>query len=66
MLIRRDNVEHLIMIGGPNDVVVETNIVRGAGAPRMPAQAVEAMPERQPLPSDDAGPSRALDRGWRR
>src|SRR5512135_1996743 len=29
VLIRRDNVEHLLMIGGPTDVVVETNIVRG-------------------------------------
>ena len=30
VIIRRDNVEHLLMIGGPSDVVVETNIVRGA------------------------------------
>jgi len=30
IIIRRDNVEHLLMIGGPTDVVVETNIVRGA------------------------------------
>jgi flagellar biogenesis protein FliO len=34
ILIRRDNVEHLLMIGGPTDVVVEPNIVRGAAAPR--------------------------------
>ena len=26
VLIRRDNVEHLIMIGGPQDVVVESGI----------------------------------------
>lgn len=26
VLIRRDNVEHLILIGGPSDIVVETNI----------------------------------------
>ncbi len=26
ILIRRDNVEHLVMIGGPMDLVVETNI----------------------------------------
>src|SRR6185312_8388947 len=32
VLIRRDNVEHLLMIGGPTDVVVEQNIVRAAGA----------------------------------
>lgn len=28
VLIRRDNSEHLLLIGGPSDVVVETNIVR--------------------------------------
>jgi len=30
VLIRRDNVEHLLLLGGPTDVVVETSIVRGA------------------------------------
>jgi flagellar protein FliO/FliZ len=29
VMVRRDNVEHLLMIGGPNDVVIETNVVRG-------------------------------------
>ncbi|HOV05172.1 MAG TPA: flagellar biosynthetic protein FliO, partial [Kaistiaceae bacterium] len=29
VLIRRDNIEHLLLIGGPSDVVVEQNIVRG-------------------------------------
>ena len=42
VLIRRDNVEHLLMIGGPTDVVVEQNIVRGAttarDTPREPAR----------------------------
>src|ERR1700751_4571910 len=28
VLVRRDNVEHLLMIGGPTDIVVEPNIVR--------------------------------------
>lgn len=32
VLIRRDNVEHLMMIGGPNDLVVEPNIVRASAA----------------------------------
>jgi hypothetical protein len=32
VIVRRDNVEHLLMIGGPNDVVVEGNIVRVAAA----------------------------------
>ena len=43
VLIRRDNVEHLLMIGGPTDVVVEQNIVRGATStrdtPREPARS---------------------------
>ena len=40
VLLRRDNLEHLILIGGPTDLVIETSIVRpqlrqataGAGA----------------------------------
>jgi hypothetical protein len=28
LLVRRDNLEHLLMIGGPNDVLVESGIVR--------------------------------------
>ena len=41
VLIRRDNVEHLILIGGPTDVVVEPNIVRAqpAGGARPGARA---------------------------
>jgi len=36
VIVRRDNVEHLIMIGGPNDLVIEQAIVRAqpAGAER--------------------------------
>ena len=45
LLLRRDNVEHLLLIGGPNDVVIETNIVRVAGA-------------RIPAPSNDTGAER--------
>src|ERR1039458_4123389 len=32
VLIRRDNIEHLLMIGGPTDLVVEPNIVRATGS----------------------------------
>src|SRR4051794_29589653 len=53
VLIRRDNVEHLLIIGGPTDVVVEQNIVRAAGAPReasaRPAAATDALPRAVPL-----------------
>jgi flagellar protein FliO/FliZ len=59
LIIRRDNVEHLVMVGGPTDVVVETNIVRGAASTRdvavtrMPA-GNDALPRAIPLP-DTAG-----------
>ena len=46
VLIRRDNVEHLMMIGGPTDVVVEANIVRAAATPR------EAQVPRAPAATD--------------
>ncbi len=45
VLIRRDNVEHLLLLGGPTDVVVETSIVRG-----MPVQAT-ALRETAPAPA---------------
>jgi flagellar protein FliO/FliZ len=55
VLIRRDNVEHLLMIGGPSDVVVEPNIVRAmSAASREPARG-EAM-GRQAPPTDNAWP----------
>ncbi|WP_417693699.1 hypothetical protein [Roseibium sp.] len=30
LLVRRDNVEHLILVGGSNDLVIEPGIIRGA------------------------------------
>jgi flagellar protein FliO/FliZ len=54
VLIRRDNVEHLLLLGGPTDVVVETAIVRGvpvqASVLREAAQA-PAAPEPAPEPA---------------
>jgi hypothetical protein len=53
IIIRRDNVEHLLMIGGPTDVVVETNIVRaGAAVQREPSapRAADTLPRAVPLP----------------
>src|SRR3954453_20066318 len=50
VLIRRDNVEHLMMIGGPNDVIIEPNIVRGA-AVRDTGRELTREPGRTP-PSD--------------
>ena len=28
VIVRRDNIEHLLMIGGPNDIVIESGIIR--------------------------------------
>lgn len=55
VLVRRDNVEHLVMIGGPTDIVVEANIVRAAaGLPaRMPA-TTDALPRAIPMPEGAA------------
>jgi len=60
ILVRRDNVEHLMMIGGPTDVVVETNIVRATPAGRdlptaRPAAGIEALPRAIPLPETTNG-----------
>jgi hypothetical protein len=38
VLVRRDNIEHLLMIGGPTDLVVEPNIVRAMPARDQMAQ----------------------------
>jgi flagellar protein FliO/FliZ len=34
VIIRRDNVEHLLLIGGTNDVVIETSIIKGERSSR--------------------------------
>ncbi|MHA7777724.1 flagellar biosynthetic protein FliO [Roseibium sp. M-1] len=56
VLIRRDNIEHLILIGGPSDVVVEQHIIRNAPLTqqtmtptRSGAQAVPPMPGHAPV-----------------
>ncbi|HEY1749234.1 MAG TPA: flagellar biosynthesis protein FliO [Xanthobacteraceae bacterium] len=72
ILVRRDNVEHLLMVGGPSDVVVEANIVRatsaGAGArgPAVAETASRAIPLPEipsngswPLQPESTGPAAA-------
>src|SRR5882672_3879336 len=58
VLVRRDNIEHLLMIGGPTDIVVESNIVRATpGRDQMSSRpavgGAEPPPRIAPLP--DAG-----------
>lgn len=61
VIIRRDNVEHLLMIGGPTDVVVETAIVRASAAPareapQVRASALDTLPRAIPLPDPTPWP----------
>jgi flagellar protein FliO/FliZ len=52
VLVRRDNIEHLLMIGGPSDIVVESNIVRASPAreqlPQRPGMAQPGVPVAEP------------------
>jgi len=62
ILVRRDNVEHLLMIGGPTDVVVEANIVRAVAAnPRdvgvVRSPTMDTLPRTMPLPEPSNGGS---------
>lgn len=58
VLVRRDNVEHLLMIGGPTDVVVEPNIVRS-----MPQR--DQAPQRSPAGTELPSPARlAPEPAW--
>jgi hypothetical protein len=68
VLVRRDNVEHLLMIGGPTDIVVEPNIVRAAqGRDQIPQRSAAAEPPRlAPMPdvggwTDEAPRPEVLD-----
>jgi hypothetical protein len=60
ILVRRDNVEHLLMIGGPTDVVVEANIIRAVAAnPRdvtvARSPAMDSLPRTIPLSENGNG-----------
>ena len=65
VLVRRDNVEHLLMIGGPSDIVVEANIVRATpGREQMaarPAVGGEQPPRIAPLPDANWSDDSAFD-----
>jgi hypothetical protein len=52
VLVRRDNVEHLLLIGGPTDVVIELNINRTGtvGTAPAPVREPKASPTLKPPP----------------
>jgi flagellar protein FliO/FliZ len=59
VLVRRDNVEHLVMIGGPTDVVVEANIAKEGPLSRGTAivgdpEPAATLARTLPLPGDGA------------
>ena len=61
VLVRRDNVEHLIMIGGPNDLLIEPAIVRAQ--PSSGAEPLRREPAQPPLaPAGNGGQERAAPR----
>jgi hypothetical protein len=60
VLIRRDNIEHLLMIGGPTDLVVEPNIVRAAPAREVAREPVRAGALAEPA----VRPSSTIEDGW--
>jgi flagellar protein FliO/FliZ len=60
LLIRRDNTEHLLMIGGPTDIVIEPNIVRAPA--REPARVENGWPL-QPV-SEPPSRGREADEHW--
>lgn len=59
LLIKRDGVEHLIMVGGPNDILIETGIKREKTGPsrmsteRPSDRAPWTKPVTAPFPQDD-------------
>ena len=59
ILLRRDNVEHLLLVGGPNDVVVERNIQRG----QRPLPEAAIRPELAPEPLDEPLPDPLVQGG---
>ncbi len=59
VLVRRDDVEHLILIGGPSDVVIEQNIRQFA---KQPSRVEPAAPVATAEPEPKARQSASLKR----
>jgi flagellar biogenesis protein FliO len=64
ILVRRDSVEHLLMIGGPIDMVIEPNIVRTVTTPHdvavsLSPAAAEPPPRTIPLPDKRSWPQQS-------
>ncbi|WP_337183075.1 histidine kinase [Shinella sp.] len=60
VLLRRDDVEHLVMIGGPTDIVIESRIVKAAAETAQPEPARPA-DKTEPAPLPQEAPARATE-----
>jgi flagellar protein FliO/FliZ len=60
VLIRRDNIEHLILVGGAADLVVESSMIRGTQPGARPRQAQMPRPHSQHGTAAAAGVAAAL------
>jgi hypothetical protein len=62
VLVRRDDVEHLIMIGGPIDVVIESRIATTPAEIVQPAEkAIQTIERAEPAPVLQETPVRAVE-----
>jgi len=50
LIVRRDNTEHLIMVGGPNDLLIEAEIIRIEGRVRENEAREPSLPLRNGIP----------------
>jgi flagellar protein FliO/FliZ len=59
VIIRRDNVEHLLMIGGPNDLLIESQIIRAESREPRDFREPRVREKEVPLPAGVAWPATA-------
>ncbi len=60
VMVRRDNVEHLLLIGGANDLVVESNIVRAQTAQKPGANTQTAVKQTEVIEQQPASPEKQV------
>ncbi|ULO24424.1 hypothetical protein [Methylocystis sp. SB2] len=61
VIVRRDNIEHLLLIGGPNDILVEATINRLEGAVSRGPEQRPGAPAAANWPAEPSAPPRELE-----